>query len=141
MTDMSLKTAETPSGKGARDENFPVGSILLPRRLRPHVAVFYAYARAIDDVAGALSDATAEAALPSPVQKQGYLIEYGRQAMATRFEVILNSGQDELVRYRSARAREQGGRRGDVGLDRQLPRQAIHMRFANGFLRDDRHVG
>ncbi len=51
MTDMSLKTAETPSGKGARDENFPVGSILLPARLRPHVAVFYAYARAIDDVA------------------------------------------------------------------------------------------
>jgi hydroxysqualene synthase len=51
MTDMSLKTAETPSGKGAGDENFPVGSMLLPRRLRPHVAVFYAYARAIDDVA------------------------------------------------------------------------------------------
>jgi squalene synthase HpnC len=51
MTDMSLKTAETPSGKGAGDENFPVGSILLPARLRPHVAVFYAYARAIDDVA------------------------------------------------------------------------------------------
>ncbi len=48
---MSLKTAETPSGKGAGDENFPVGSILLPKRLRPHVAVFYAYARAIDDVA------------------------------------------------------------------------------------------
>lgn len=51
MTDISLKTAETPSGKGAGDENFPVGSILLPKRLRPHVAVFYAYARAIDDVA------------------------------------------------------------------------------------------
>jgi squalene synthase HpnC len=51
MTDMSLKTAETPSGKGAGDENFPVGSMLLPKRLRPHVAVFYAYARAIDDVA------------------------------------------------------------------------------------------
>lgn len=42
---------ETPSGKGAGDENFPVGSFLLPRRLRPHVAVFYAYARAIDDIA------------------------------------------------------------------------------------------
>ena len=44
-------SAETPSGKGAGDENFPVGSFLLPARLRPHVAVFYAYARAIDDVA------------------------------------------------------------------------------------------
>ena len=42
---------ETPSGKGAADENFPVGSFLLPRRLRPHVAKFYAFARAIDDIA------------------------------------------------------------------------------------------
>jgi len=39
------------SGKTARDENFPVGSILLPSRLRPHVAVFYAFARAADDIA------------------------------------------------------------------------------------------
>ena len=44
-------TAETPSGKGSGDENFPVGSFLLPARLRPHVAAFYAFARTIDDVA------------------------------------------------------------------------------------------
>lgn len=44
-------TVETPSGKGAADENFPVGSWLLPRQLRPHVAAFYAFARAIDDIA------------------------------------------------------------------------------------------
>lgn len=42
---------ETPSGKGAADENFPVGSWLLPARLRPHVAIFYRFARAIDDIA------------------------------------------------------------------------------------------
>ncbi len=42
---------ETPSGKGSGDENFPVGSLLLPARLRPHVATFYAFARAIDDIA------------------------------------------------------------------------------------------
>ncbi|MFQ5562217.1 MAG: squalene synthase HpnC [Parvularculaceae bacterium] len=42
---------ETPSGKGAGDENFPVGSFLLPARLRPHVATYYAFARAIDDIA------------------------------------------------------------------------------------------
>lgn len=42
---------ETPSGKQAGDENFPVGSFLLPAALRPHVATFYAYARAIDDIA------------------------------------------------------------------------------------------
>ena len=42
---------ETPSGKAATDENFPVGSWLLPAHLRPHIAAFYAYARAIDDIA------------------------------------------------------------------------------------------
>jgi squalene synthase HpnC len=44
-------TVETPSGKGSGDENFPVGSFLLPKRLRPQVAVFYAFARTIDDIA------------------------------------------------------------------------------------------
>lgn len=43
--------AETPSGKGAGDENFPVGSWLLPKALRPHVAAYYDFARAIDDIA------------------------------------------------------------------------------------------
>lgn len=42
---------EAPSGKDAAYENFPVGSFLLPAHLRPHVAVFYAFARAIDDIA------------------------------------------------------------------------------------------
>jgi squalene synthase HpnC len=46
-----LTTIETPSGKDVAYENFPVGSFLLPAALRPHVAVFYAYARAIDDIA------------------------------------------------------------------------------------------
>ncbi len=45
------QTVETPSGKGAGDENFPVGSWLLPARLRPHIAAFYRFARAIDDIA------------------------------------------------------------------------------------------
>lgn len=38
-------------GKDSAGENFPVGSILLPAALRPHVAAFYAFARAADDVA------------------------------------------------------------------------------------------
>ncbi|MGH6913057.1 MAG: squalene synthase HpnC [Geminicoccales bacterium] len=41
---------ETPSGKGPGDENFPVGSWLLPAALRPHVAAFYAFVRAADDI-------------------------------------------------------------------------------------------
>ena len=51
---------EAPSGKGAADENFPVGSFLLPKRLRPHVATFYAFARAIDDIADDAALAPAE---------------------------------------------------------------------------------
>ena len=47
----SADVIETPSGKGAADENFPVGSWLLPRKLRPHVARYYRFARAIDDIA------------------------------------------------------------------------------------------
>src|SRR6266851_4860583 len=42
---------ETPSGKWAGKENFPVGSWLLPARLRPHVMAFYGFARAADDIA------------------------------------------------------------------------------------------
>ncbi len=48
---MSAEAIETPTGKGTGDENFPVGSWLLPARLRPHVAAFYAFARAADDIA------------------------------------------------------------------------------------------
>ncbi len=50
-TPAKSSAAETPSGKGAGDENFPVGSFLLPKHLRPHVATYYAFARAIDDIA------------------------------------------------------------------------------------------
>ena len=51
MTAATPLDIETPSGKSSGDENFPVGSFLLPRRLRPHVATYYAFARAIDDIA------------------------------------------------------------------------------------------
>lgn len=51
MTPTPSVPAEAPSGKDADYENFPVGSRLLPARLRPHIAVFYAFARAIDDIA------------------------------------------------------------------------------------------
>lgn len=51
MKEKGATSVETPSGKDVAYENFPVGSWLLPARLRPHVAVFYAYARAIDDIA------------------------------------------------------------------------------------------
>ena len=54
MTGQALtahQQVETPSGKGAGDENFPVASILIARHLRPHVMCFYDFARAADDIA------------------------------------------------------------------------------------------
>jgi hydroxysqualene synthase len=42
---------EQPSGKNAAYENFPVGSWLLPARLRPHIMTYYEFARTIDDIA------------------------------------------------------------------------------------------
>ena len=51
MTNLNVQTVETPSGKYADYENFPVGSWLLPAHLRPHIARYYRFARAIDDIA------------------------------------------------------------------------------------------
>lgn len=41
---------DVTSTKGASDENFPVGSLLIARRLRPYVHRYYAFARVIDDM-------------------------------------------------------------------------------------------
>ena len=46
-----MSAVETPSGKGRGDENFPVGSFLIRRDLRPHVHAFYRFAREADDIA------------------------------------------------------------------------------------------
>lgn len=49
---MSATTSvETPSGKRRGDENFPVGSLLVGRSLRPHVHAYYDFARNADDIA------------------------------------------------------------------------------------------
>lgn len=44
-------SVETPSGKWRDAENFPVGSFLIRRDLRPHVHAFYRFARNADDIA------------------------------------------------------------------------------------------
>ncbi len=48
---MSAASIEAWSGKDRADENFPVGSLLIRKALRPHVHAFYAFARNADDIA------------------------------------------------------------------------------------------
>ena len=51
MTAITTTTdIETPSGKNAHTENFPVGSFLIRPDLRRHVHAFYVFARAADDI-------------------------------------------------------------------------------------------
>jgi farnesyl-diphosphate farnesyltransferase len=56
---MGAVSVEHASGKGSGDENFPVGSFLIARRLRPHVMAYYRFARNADDV-GDAPDLSAE---------------------------------------------------------------------------------
>ena len=51
MAQPAVNVLETPSGKRRGDENFPVGSWLIRRDLRPHVHAFYRFAREADDIA------------------------------------------------------------------------------------------
>ncbi len=48
---MTAAAADLTSGKGYRDENFPVASWLLAKRHRAPIMAFYRFARAADDVA------------------------------------------------------------------------------------------
>lgn len=48
---MNPAPEDMASGKGHRDENFPVGSFLIAKRHRPLVMAFYRVARLADDVA------------------------------------------------------------------------------------------
>ncbi len=59
MTALQAQTVEHPSGKDRGGENFPVGSWLIKKPLRPHVYAFYRFARNADDIADA-SDLSAD---------------------------------------------------------------------------------
>ena len=51
MSATTTDNVEAWSGKDRGAENFPVGSVLVSRRLRPHVHAFYGFARNADDIA------------------------------------------------------------------------------------------
>ena len=46
-----MNLIETPPTKNYKQENFPVGSWLLSKKIRPQILVFYKFARAADDIA------------------------------------------------------------------------------------------
>lgn len=46
-----MDAAGLASGKGHRDENFPVASLLIKAEYRPPIMAFYRFARAADDIA------------------------------------------------------------------------------------------
>ncbi|HLJ52052.1 MAG TPA: squalene synthase HpnC [Rhizomicrobium sp.] len=59
-----MTAAQLSSGKGHKDENFPVASILIARQYRPTIMAFYRFARASDDIAdNAAATPTAKLAL------------------------------------------------------------------------------
>ena len=46
-----MNKVETILTKNHKQENFPVGSWLLSKKLRPQILIFYKFARAADDIA------------------------------------------------------------------------------------------
>lgn len=72
-------------------ENFPVGSFLVPRRLRPHIHRIYAFARIADDIADEWRDAEALAAF-----RTAFLAHRGGAARDVPLFVDLCATIDEL---------------------------------------------
>ena len=59
-----MTAADLSSGKGHKDENFPVASVLIAKKHRPAILTFYRFARAADDIAdNAAATPTAKLAL------------------------------------------------------------------------------
>ncbi|MSO70566.1 MAG: squalene synthase HpnC [Alphaproteobacteria bacterium] len=101
-------SVEAPSGKGARDENFPVGSFLIARRLRPQVMAYYAFARAADDIADSSELAPADkvarlarfaAALEGRDDDPALAKPMALRAALARTDVPLRHGLDLLAAF------------------------------------------
>lgn len=117
---MTQGRVETPSGKGAADENFPVGSWLLPAALRPHVATYYAFARAIDDIAD-----NPELSAQEKLDRLGH------------FDAALQSADhDQSGLHKAARLRQSLGETGvstarGSDLVAAFEQDAVKLRYAN----------
>lgn len=96
---------ELPASKTSGQENFPVGSWLLPKRLRPHVANFYRFARAADDIGDDPDLPTAEKlarldALEAGLTQPGPEAAAGIRASVAATGVGLVDCRDLLVAFR-----------------------------------------
>lgn len=96
-----------PSGKWSGDENFPVGSRLIARRLRAPVMRYYAFARHADDIADAPDLAPDEKvrrldALDAALSPgaQGPEVATALRDVMARHGVDASCGRDLLVAFR-----------------------------------------
>lgn len=85
--------SDLASGKGRKDENFPVASVLIAAPLRPAVHAFYAFARTADDVA--------DHATANPAEKLA-LLEKMRASLAGETDAdAVSSALREVLRQRN----------------------------------------
>lgn len=96
---------EVGASKTSGQENFPVGSWLLPKRLRPHVAAFYRFARAADDIGDAPDLATADKLARLDAMDAGLAAPGPDATIALRASIAetgigLVEGRDLLVAFR-----------------------------------------
>jgi squalene synthase HpnC len=83
-----VTAATFASGKGHRDENFPVASWLVRRELRAPILAFYRFARAADDVADH-PDATPDQKLEQLARMEAALCGDGADAEGTALRAAL----------------------------------------------------
>lgn len=85
------RAAALASGKGHRDENFPVASRLVRAELRPAILAFYRFARAADDVADHPSAAPATKLEQLAAMEAGLRGEAGASPEGEALSTILRS--------------------------------------------------
>jgi squalene synthase HpnC len=84
-----MSVADLASGKGHKDENFPVASILIARQHRPAILAFYEFARAADDVADHATAAPAEKLRLLETMRATLVGESSASPEATRLREVL----------------------------------------------------
>lgn len=83
--------ADFASGKGHRDENFPVASWLVRRELRAPILAFYRFARAADDVADHARAGTEDKLAQLARMEAGLRGEAGANAEGAALHAVLQS--------------------------------------------------